>query len=154
MIKVYTRTQDGLKTRLLDWFKHYNIEVEYKPFKNMNYRDLKEVYDNMYEGIDGLLIGENRRSKLTEEMKINFMELDSLNTIEEKIMYLSQNTKILKNSFMTNGKISLSGFNIDEIRCFIPRELKNGMRENMMIKLHEYENIHGYVENKEEIINY
>lgn len=79
--------------------------------------ELKELLERSENGTDDII---SKRSKIIKE---NDIDIDSM-SISELIKFIQENPSVLKRPIMIDERRFQVGYNAEEIRVFIPRELR------------------------------
>ena len=112
MIRIYTAPSCASCRKVKSWLKEKNIfstllrEIE-----------LKELLERSENGTDDII---SKRSKIIKE---NDIDIDSM-SISELIKFIQENPSVLKRPIMIDERRFQVGYNAEEIRVFIPRELR------------------------------
>lgn len=120
MIKVYARQGCNSTKRALEWFHRYQLGVEVYRLNHITREDLIEVLSKSSRGIDGLI---KSSSRVSSKQKRKIKELEGMN-FNEGIDYLIDNLNLLQNPIIMGEKLSLIGYNSEEIRHFLPKEYR------------------------------
>ncbi len=125
MLKVYTSPSCSSCRKVKSWLKDQNIEfVERNIFSYiLNEKELKEILSKTENGTDDIV---SKRSKIIKEGNV---DIDSM-TIKELIEFIKENPTVLKRPIIVNDRLVQVGYNEEEIRVFIPRELRAMQNEN------------------------
>ena len=114
MIRIYTAPSCASCRKVKSWLKEHNIPyVEKNIFSTL----LKELLERSENGTDGII---SKRSKIIKE---NDIDIDSM-SISELIKFIQENPSVLKRPIMIDERRFQVGYNAEEIRVFIPRELR------------------------------
>lgn len=120
MIRIYTAPSCASCRKVKAWLKEQNIPyVEKNIFSTLlRKNELRELLERSENGTDDII---SKRSKIIKENKVN---LDDLTT-NELIEFIQANPSILKRPIIMDERRFQVGYNSEEIRAFIPRELRN-----------------------------
>ena len=101
------------------WLKEHNIPYVEKNIFSTLLREieLKELLERSENGTDDII---SKRSKIIKE---NDIDIDSM-SISELIKFIQENPSVLKRPIMIDERRFQVGYNAEEIRVFIPRELR------------------------------
>ena len=119
MIRIYTAPSCASCRKVKAWLKENNIPfVEKNIFSTLlRETELKELLERSENGTDDII---SKRSKIIKE---NNIDIDSM-SINELIKFIQKNPSILKRPIMIDERRFQVGYNAEEIRVFIPRELR------------------------------
>ena len=120
MIRIYTATSCASCRKVKAWLKDHDIAyVEKNIFSTLlRETELKELLERSENGTDDII---SKRSKIIKESNI---DLDDM-SINELIHFIQDNPSILKRPIIIDERRFQVGYNAEEIRAFIPRELRN-----------------------------
>lgn len=120
MIKIYYRGSCGSSRRATSWFEKYNIDVQKQQISKMTRNDLVKLLKHSDEGLIDIL---KRPGKSSTEVKdaLRYMELLSFN---EALDFLLSHPYVLQTPIIMNERDHLIGYNVDEIRKFLPKEYR------------------------------
>ncbi len=120
MLKVYTSPSCSSCRKVKDWLKNKNIEYIEKNIMSsvLNEKELKEILAKSENGTDDII---SKRSKIIKESKV---DVDKMK-VPELISFIRANPTILKRPIIVNDRMIQVGYNSEEIRVFIPHELRN-----------------------------
>ncbi len=119
MIRIYTAPSCASCRKVKSWFKEHQIPYVEKNIFSTLLRDneLKELLERSENGTDDII---SKRSKIIKEQNI---DIESM-AISELIDFIKENPSILKRPIMIDERRFQVGYNAEEIRVFIPRELR------------------------------
>lgn len=119
MIKIYTSPSCSSCRKVKKWFEEQNIPYEEKNIFSsvLNENDLKEILNKSENGTDDIISG---RSKIMKDKNIDINDMK----ISELITFIKENPSILKRPIMVDDRRIQVGYNEEEIRTFIPREVR------------------------------
>lgn len=119
MIRIYTAPSCASCRKVKAWLKENNIPyVEKNIFSTiLRKEELQELLERSENGTDDII---SKRSKVIKESNIDIDEM----TTNELIEFIQKNPSVLKRPIMLDEKRFQVGYNSDEIRAFIPRELR------------------------------
>lgn len=120
MLKIYTSPSCSSCRKVKEFLKDRNIEFVEKNIISsvLNEKELKEILSKSENGTDDII---SKRSKIIKEQNI---DVDSM-TIPQLIGFIRDNPTVLKRPIIVNDRLIQVGYNEEEIRVFIPRELRN-----------------------------
>jgi len=101
------------------WLKEHEIPyVEKNIFSTLlRKEELQELLERSENGTDDII---SKRSKIMKEQNI---DLDSM-SFNELILFIQQNPSVLKRPIIMDERRFQVGYNSEEIRAFIPRDLR------------------------------
>ena len=103
---------------MLQYIEHNIPYVEKNIFSTLLREiELKELLERSENGTDDII---SKRSKIIKE---NDIDIDSM-SISELIKFIQENPSVLKRPIMIDERRFQVGYNAEEIRVFIPRELR------------------------------
>lgn len=119
MIRIYTAPSCASCRKVKSWLKEQNIPyVEKNIFSTLlRKNELRELLERSENGTDDII---SKRSKIIKENKIDVNDM----TTNELIEFIQNNPSILKRPIIMDERRFQVGFNSEEIRAFIPRELR------------------------------
>ena len=119
MIRIYTAPSCASCRKVKSWLKEHNIPYVEKNIFSTLLREieLKELLERSENGTDDII---SKRSKIIKE---NDIDIDSM-SISELIKFIQENPSVLKRPIMIDERRFQVGYNAEEIRVFIPRELR------------------------------
>ncbi len=119
MIRIYTAPSCASCRKVKSWLKENNIPyIEKNIFSTLLRTDeLKELLIRSENGTDDII---SKRSKIIKENKVNIEEL----SVNQLIKFIQDNPSILKRPIIIDERRFQVGYNAEEIRAFIPRELR------------------------------
>ena len=120
LIKIYYRTSCSSSQRAISWFKKHNLNIHQQQINQITRKDLFKILQLSDEGfIDIIKHPAKSESAVNEAM--DYIESLSFN---EAIGFLVTHTTILKTPIILDGQNHLIGYNVEEIRKFIPKEYR------------------------------
>ncbi len=119
MIRIYTAPSCASCRKVKSWFKEHQIPYVEKNIFSTLLRDneLKELLERSENGTDDII---SKRSKIIKERNV---DIESM-AISELITFIKANPSVLKRPIMIDERRFQVGYNAEEIRVFIPRELR------------------------------
>lgn len=120
MLKVYTSPSCSSCRKVKEFLNDQNIEFVEKNILSsvLNEKELKEILAKSENGTDDII---SKRSKIIKEGNIDVDDM----TVSELIGFIRENPTVLKRPIIVNDRLIQVGYNEEEIRVFIPRELRN-----------------------------
>ena len=127
MIRIYTAPSCASCRKVKSWLKDHQIPyVEKNIFSTLlRENELQELLERSENGTDDII---SKRSKIIKENQVDLEDM----SIRELIHFIQDNPSILKRPIIIDERRFQVGYNAEEIRAFIPRELR---------KLQECDNI-------------
>ncbi|MDY4788422.1 MAG: Spx/MgsR family RNA polymerase-binding regulatory protein [Bacilli bacterium] len=125
MIRVYTSPSCSSCRKVKEFLKKENIEfVEKNIFASvLNEDDLKDILAKSENGVDDII---SKRSKIIKESNVNIDDMK----LPELIDFIRHNPTVLKRPIIVNDRLIQVGYNNEEIRVFLPKELKCLINDN------------------------
>jgi len=119
MIRIYTAASCASCRKVKAWLKEHNIPYKEKNIFSTLLREdeLKELLERSENGTDDII---SKRSKIIRENKVNIEDM----SVNELIHFIQKNPSILKRPIIIDERRFQVGYNSEEIRAFIPRELR------------------------------
>lgn len=119
MIRIYTAPSCASCRKVKSWLKEHQIPyVEKNIFSTLlRESELKELLERSENGTDDII---SKRSKIIKENKV---DLDDM-SVNQLIHFIQENPSILKRPIIIDERRFQVGYNAEEIRAFIPRELR------------------------------
>lgn len=119
MIRIYTAPSCASCRKVKAWLKEHNIPyVEKNIFSTiLREGELRELLERSENGTDDII---SKRSKI---IKDNDVDLETM-SFNELIKFIQENPSVLKRPIMIDERRFQVGYNAEEIRVFIPRELR------------------------------
>lgn len=116
MIIIYTEKYSKACQNAIHWFESNNIQIierkieESNPISKLELIDLLKLTQNGFEDI--LRVKSNKVKDLIEELEQY--------TVDQALELIIDYPELLRKPIITDGKKVVSGFNSEQIRCFIP----------------------------------
>lgn len=119
MIRIYTAPSCASCRKVKAWLKEHQIPyVEKNIFSTLlRESELRELLERSENGTDDII---SKRSKIIKENKIDIDDM----SVNELIHFIQDNPSILKRPIIIDERRFQVGYNAEEIRAFIPRELR------------------------------
>ncbi|MFQ6862854.1 MULTISPECIES: transcriptional regulator Spx [Beduini] len=119
MIRIYTAPSCASCRKVKSWLKEQNIPyVEKNIFSTLlRKNELRELLERSENGTDDII---SKRSKIIKENRVDVNDM----TTNELIEFIQNNPSVLKRPIIMDERRFQVGFNSEEIRAFIPRELR------------------------------
>lgn len=123
VIKIYrSKPSDKRVRQVISWLEKYNLEFQLIPKKDITKNTMMSILELSELGFDDILVpfeklGANK-SKLTKYLDIEKMSTESL------IELVVSHPELLRDPITIDEKHLLVGYNVEEIRQFIPREFR------------------------------
>ncbi|MBO6047043.1 MAG: transcriptional regulator Spx [Erysipelotrichaceae bacterium] len=119
MIRIYTAPSCASCRKVKAWLKEHNIPYKEKNIFSTLLRkeELRELLERSENGTDDII---SKRSKIIKENKVDIEDM----SVNELIEFIQKNPSILKRPIIIDERRFQVGYNAEEIRAFIPRELR------------------------------
>lgn len=119
MIRIYTAPSCASCRKVKSWLKENHIPyIEKNIFSTLlRSEELRELLERSENGTDDII---SKRSKIIKENKVNIDDM----SINQLITFIQENPSVLKRPIMIDERRFQVGYNAEEIRAFIPRELR------------------------------
>ncbi|SJZ96834.1 regulatory protein spx [Pilibacter termitis] len=119
MLKLFTTPSCTSCRKAKSWLIEHKLEFEERNMMNnpLTCDELRHILSMTEEGTSDII---STRSKAFEKLNI---DLDDL-SIPELLELLAENPNLLRRPMMCDDKRLQIGFNEDEIRCFLPRNIR------------------------------
>lgn len=119
-VKVYTSPSCASCRKAKRWLTDYGIDyVEKNIFvSKLNSEELKAILEKTEHGFEDII---STRSKVFKEKAVNIDDM----SIKELLKFIEENPSVLKRPIIIDDRRLQIGYNDEEIRVFIPRELRN-----------------------------
>ena len=119
MIKIYTSPSCSSCRKVKKWFDEQKIEyIERSIFSpSFNEKDIYEILEKSENGTEDII---SLKSKVIKENKI---DLDKLST-SQIVKFILDNPTVLKRPIIVDDSKIQIGYNSEEIRVFIPEEVR------------------------------
>lgn len=119
MIRIYTAPSCASCRKVKAWLKEHHIPfIEKNIFSTLlREAELRELLERSENGTDDII---SKRSKIIKENKV---DIDSMK-INDLIKFIQENPSILKRPIIIDERRFQVGYNAEEIRVFIPKELR------------------------------
>lgn len=119
MITIFTTNSCASCRKAINWLKEHNIQYKEKNLfvEPVTKDDIKRMLENTENGFEDII---STRSKVIQESKI---DIESM-TYNSLIDLIIKNPSILRRPIIIDDKKLQVGYNDDDIRVFIPRELR------------------------------
>lgn len=119
MIKVYTSPSCTSCRKARAWLQANQLEFEEKNIfaEPLTESEIKKTLAATEGGVQDII---STRSKIYEKLGIDFNEL----TLKQMIVLFKEYPSLLRRPILIDEKRMLIGFNEDEIRSFVPREIR------------------------------
>ena len=119
MLRIYTAPSCASCRKVKNWLKENNIPyIEKNIFSTLLRADeLRELLIRSENGTDDII---SKRSKIIKENKVDIDDM----SVNQLISFIQENPSILKRPIIIDERRFQVGYNAEEIRAFIPRELR------------------------------
>lgn len=120
MIHIYTTPSCSSCRKAKKWFDQYEIPYQEKNIFSikLSRQDIYNILRNSENGFEDII---STRSKIIKE---NNIDIESM-TISELTDFIVENPSILRRPIIFDDKKMQIGYNDEEIRVFLPRELRD-----------------------------
>ncbi len=120
MITIYTTSSCSSCRKAIQWMKDHNIPFKEKNIftQRLTVEDLRKILKNTENGFEDII---STRSKFFTEQNI---DLESMHTKELEQLII-ENPSILRRPIIVDEDRIQVGYNDDDIRVFIPAELRD-----------------------------
>ncbi|MFV0559447.1 MAG: transcriptional regulator Spx [Enterococcus sp.] len=131
MIKLYTSPSCTSCRKARSWLQNNQLEFEEKNiFANpLSEEEIKLILAATEGGVEDII---STRSKIYEKLNVEFDEL----TLKEMIALFMEYPSLLRRPIILDEKRLLIGFNEDEIRSFVPRNIRCAARSMIYLRHH------------------
>ena len=119
MIRIYTAPSCASCRKVKQWLKDNDIPFVEKNIFSASLRkeELQELLERSENGTDDII---SKRSKIIKENNVDVEDM----TINELISFIQDNPSVLKRPIMLDERRFQVGYNSEEIRAFMPRDLR------------------------------
>ncbi|MGL5042641.1 MAG: transcriptional regulator Spx [Culicoidibacterales bacterium] len=119
MITIYTTPSCSSCRKAKKWLEKFGLEYKEKNLfvTPLNEEEIKYILERTENGTDDII---STRSKVITEGNI---DVESMTT-KELILFIQQNPSVLRRPIIIDDRKLQIGYNDEEIRTFIPRELR------------------------------
>lgn len=124
MIKFYYRGKCNSSRRALAWFNINKIEIQLIKFSRITTTDLVKLLSLTDKGFEEII---KRESKCSDAISEKIRKLNDM-TFNECLHYIKKHPDILQSPIILENNKFLIGYNIDEIRKFIPKKHRRNRR--------------------------
>lgn len=133
MIKIYTTNSCASCRKAIKWFKEHNI-----PYREVNFfntpitrDDIMKMLENTEDGFEDII---STRSKVFMESNLNIEDMK----FNELVDFIIAHPSVLKRPIIVDDNKMQVGYNDEEIRTFIPREIRRAWTCNNKTENCEY----------------
>ncbi len=119
MIRIYTAPSCASCRKVKAWLKENNLPFVEKNIFSSNLRkeELQEILERSENGTDDII---SKRSKVIKENQVDVEDM----TVNQLITFIQDNPSVLKRPIVLDERRFQVGYNSEEIRAFMPRELR------------------------------
>ena len=123
MIKIYTSPSCSSCRKVKKWFEDHKIEyVEKSIFSaSLNEKDIYEILDKTENGTEDII---STKSKIMKEGNYDLEKM----SMSQLVRFILDNPTILKRPIIVDDNKIQIGYNSEEIRAFIPEEIRRLVR--------------------------
>lgn len=120
MIKIYYKKGCNSTQRALYWFEKYQIKIDMYNINSISKTDMIEILSLSDKGIDSVI---KNSSRISPENKQRIRKIKKM-SFNECIDYLILHPKLLQTPIILGKKKCLIGYNINDIRQFLPKKYR------------------------------
>ena len=119
MIRIYTAPSCASCRKVKAWLQENEIPFVEKNIFSTNLRkeELQELLARSENGTDDII---SKRSKVIKEQNVDVEDM----TVNELITFIQDNPSVLKRPILLDDRRFQVGYNSEEIRAFMPRDLR------------------------------
>ncbi len=119
MLTVYVSPSCSSCRKVKEWLTEHNIEFKEKNIFNavLNENELKDILAKTENGTEDII---STRSNAFKNLNKSIDDF----TVKELINFIQTNPSVLKRPIIVSDRIVQVGYNAEEIRTFIPPELR------------------------------
>jgi len=118
-VKIYTSPSCASCRKAKKWLNEYGIDyVEKNIFvSKLSKEELKSILEKTVHGFEDII---STRSKIFKEKELDIEDM----TINSLLEFIEHNPSVLKRPIIIDDRRLQIGYNDEEIRVFIPREMR------------------------------
>ncbi len=126
MVTIYTTPSCASCRKAKKWFEEYDINYQEINIFNtkLTKADIFRILDKTENGFDDII---STRSKIMSE---NNIDINSMK-MHELLDFIIENPSILRRPIIVDNKRLQVGYNDEEIRTFLPRRIREQIREEL-----------------------
>lgn len=119
MITIFTTPSCTSCRKAKKWLTEHGLEFEERNLfhDELHMNELQKILGLTEEGVEEII---SDRSRIYEKLSLDFEDLK----LAELLSLLQENPTLLRRPIMVDDKRMRIGYNADEIRCFLPREVR------------------------------
>ncbi len=123
MIKIYTSPSCSSCRKVKKWFEDHKIEyVEKSIFSaSLNEKDIYEILEKSENGTEDII---STKSKIMKEGNYDLEKM----SMSQLVKFILDNPTVLKRPIIVDDNKIQIGYNSEEIRAFIPEEIRRLVR--------------------------
>lgn len=121
MIKIYYTGSCSSSKKVFYWMDKHNIVTEQLKISHLSPQDLFHLLTLSELGIEEII---KRRSTLNDEASKKIQHLEKL-SFKSAVIFLLENKELLKTPIVLEKNKYMIGYQIDNIRQFLPAEYRN-----------------------------
>lgn len=131
-VKIYTSPSCASCRKAKKWLNEYGIDyVEKNIFvSKLSKEELKSILEKTVHGFEDII---STRSKIFKEKELDIEDM----TINDLLEFIEHNPSVLKRPIIIDDRRLQIGYNDEEIRVFIPREMREQNSANFKAELFE-----------------
>lgn len=135
MIKIYTSPSCSSCRKVKQWFDDQNIPYQERNIftSTLNENELREILLKSENGTEDII---STRSKIVRDQNIDFDNL----TVKQMIEFVKENPSVLKRPIVVDDNKIQVGYNVEEIRSFIPTARRIAERECNPFNCEKFDN--------------
>lgn len=120
IIKVYYRGGSTSSQKAITWFETYGIEIQKIKISRISIYDIIAALEFTDQGFEGLTKNYRKNKEL---INIERSKLDKM-SFDEAVVYLKEQSILLRDPIILEGEKCLIGYNSDIIRQFFPKNYR------------------------------
>ena len=123
MIKIYTSPSCSSCRKVKKWFEDHKIEyIEKSIFSaSLNEKDIYEILEKSENGTEDII---STKSKIMKEGNYDLEKM----SMSQLVKFILDNPTVLKRPIIVDDNKIQIGYNSEEIRAFIPEEIRRLVR--------------------------
>lgn len=145
-VKIYTSPSCASCRKAKKWLNEFGVEfVEKNIFvSKLSKEELKAILEKTEHGFEDII---STRSKVFKEKALDIEDM----TINDLLEFIEQNPSVLKRPIIIDERRLQIGYNDEEIRVFIPRELREKNNANFKAGLYDINGLSDISEDHENL---
>ena len=123
MIKIYTSPSCSSCRKVKKWFEDHKIEYVEKSIlsASLNEKDIYEILEKSENGTEDII---STKSKIMKEGNYDLEKM----SMSQLVRFILDNPTVLKRPIIVDDNKIQIGYNSEEIRAFIPEEIRRLVR--------------------------